>query len=460
MQLLVVFLFLISGATGLVYEVAWGKYLGLFFGSTAAAHTVVLATFMGGLALGNRLFGIVADRMERRLVLYGLLELGIAAWCLAFPVLVSGLSALYLALASTDTAATGNLILKTVLSVAGILPPAVLMGGTLPALTRHFTHQVSEIGRTVAFLYFVNSAGAALGCLVAGFVLIAALGLDGTMVLTALVNALVGGVCVWLGRKPVEAVSSSDSTRRPSSARVYSATQQRIVLALMFASGCVSMLYELVWIRLLALVMGSSTYSFSIMLFTFIAGISIGALIVSLLSSRIHDPLRWFALAELGVCVSLAVMIPFYERLPYWFNVLAAVLERKESLFPMYLILKTAISFGLMLLPTVLIGMTLPLASAVVSSRLEVLGRSVGGVFSVNTLGNVVGSVGSGFVLIPAFGLQWGMETGILLSGLIGAVALGTARRGTVRWAWGGGAAATALLVLVLLKTVSPRWST
>ncbi len=464
MQLLVVLLFLISGATGLVYEVAWGKYLSLFFGSTAAAHTVVLAAFMGGLALGNRFFGALADRSERRLALYGVLEFGVALWCVLFPLLVSILSWLYLSLASADTGALSNLALKVLLSVAGILPPAALMGGTLPVLTRYFARQVGTVGRTVALLYFVNSAGAAAGCLVAGFVLIGRLGLDGTMVATALVNAAIGGVCVWLGRhrETADAPATDDSTgeSRLPAGRTYAAGAQKAVLALVFVSGCVSMLYELVWIRLLALVMGSSTYSFSIMLFTFIAGIALGALIVSLLSNRIREPLRWFALAELGVCVSLAAMIPFYERLPYWFNVLAAALERKEDLFPLYLFLKTAISFALMVLPTVLIGMTLPLASAVVSSRLAVLGKSVGNVFSVNTLGNVVGTVVSGFVLIPAFGLQWGMETGILLSGLIGAMALGVSQRARARLIWCGAAAATALVVLVLLKTASPRWST
>lgn len=463
MQLLVVFLFLISGATGLVYEVAWGKYLSLFFGSTAAAHTVVLATFMGGLAVGNRFFGAIADRYERRLALYGVLELGVAVWCVLFPLLVSVLSWLYLALASADTASSWNLLLKVLLSVAGILPPAALMGGTLPVLTRYFARQIDTVGRTVAFLYFVNSAGAATGCLVAGFVLIARLGIDGTMVVTALVNAAVGGVCIWLGRsrETATAPATSDSTDEGSrpARRTYTAGAQKAVLALVFLSGCVSMLYELVWIRLLALVMGSSTYSFSIMLFTFIAGIAFGASFVSLLSNRVHDPLRWFALAELGVCVSLAAMIPFYERLPYWFNVLAAALERKEDLFPLYLFLKTAISFALMVLPTVLIGMTLPLASTVVSSRMAVLGRSVGNVFSINTLGNVVGTVVSGFVLIPAFGLQWGMETGILLSGLIGAMALGVSQRARARLVRGGAAATTALVVLMLLKTASPRWS-
>ncbi len=415
---------------------------------------------MGGLALGNWLLGRTVDRVSRRLAMYGVLELGVAAWCLLFPLIASGLSRLYLALASPDVESGRNLLLKVVLSVLALLPPATLMGGTLPALTRHFAYRLEQVGRTVAILYFVNSAGAAAGCLIAGFALIATLGLDRTMVLTALVNAALGAVCVWLGRASSVEASPSQPEQNSTADTSYTTGQQLAVLALIFASGCISMLYELVWIRLIALVMGSSTYSFSTMLFTFIAGISLGALLVSLFSSRITDPLRLFAWTELGVCVCLAVMIPFYERLPYWFNVLAAGLKREPGMFPAYLSLKVAVSTGLMIVPTVLIGATLPLAARVVTTRVELLGRSVGGAFSVNTLGNVVGSVLSGFVLIPAFGLQWCMETGILASGLVGAAALAAWARPNRRVLYAAVAAVAAVGLLIVLKTVSPRWST
>lgn len=464
MKALVYALFLLSGATGLVYEVAWGKYLALFFGSTALAHTVVLSVFMGGLALGNWWLGRVADRVSRQLSLYGLLELGVGLLCLLFPLMATAVSHIYTSLASSDCSSPRNLALKLALCLVALLPPTILMGGSLPALSRFFVRSLDGVGRGVGALYFVNSAGAALGCLAGGFWLIGTLGLDTTMFVTAVANIALGAACLWLGQRPsaladtppaLPAAPSPPATGQAA----FTVFQQRTILALVFVSGALSMLYELAWIRLLALAFGSSTYSFSLMLFSFIAGIATGAFVASALTSRGANPFRLFALAELGIFGSLAIMLPLYERLPFWFNILASHITREPQMFPVYLGAQVAMAFALMVIPATLIGMTLPLAAIVVTTRLNVLGATVGSVFSINTLGNVLGSALTGFVLLPALGIQTTFEAGVLASGLVGIVALlawlpAGQRRSVVATAMG------VLVVWVAVKTVAPRWGT
>ena len=178
----VVVCFLISGMTGLVYEVVWSRYLGFFIGASTYAHTVVLATFMGGLALGNRFLGRRADQSGNLLRFYGILEIGIGVYCALFPTLFPLLGDGYVAvgrLVGPDSAAI--LPMKLLLGVVAVLPPTILMGGTLPVLGKYLIRRESDVGSKIGSLYFINTAGAVAGCFLAGFVLIEALGLGLSM---------------------------------------------------------------------------------------------------------------------------------------------------------------------------------------------------------------------------------------------------------------------------------------
>jgi spermidine synthase len=457
MRALVYTCFLVSGATGLVYEVLWGKYLGLFIGSSAYAHAVVLATFMGGLAIGNAVLGRRADRVQRRLVLYGCLELGIGVFCLAFPLVDRLLATVYTGLASPDPGAAGNLALKVVLSVLALLPPTVMMGGTLPALSRYVVRTLAEAGRGLGLLYFINSAGAATGCLLAGFWLVPAMGLDNATVATAAVNILIGAAILVAGRAPESASAATTPVPEATDTR-YSVAQVRWVYALICASGAVSMLYELVWIRMLSLVLGSSTYSFSVMLFTFIGGITIGGLVAGVYMRRPRGELALFAVCELGIFGALLLLLPAYERLPWLFNIAATRMPRTEGAFALYQTFTVGVCFAVMLVPTVLIGMSLPLAARVAARSVAALGRTTGSTFSMNTLGNVVGSLAGGFLIIPLAGLQTSMQSGLLASGLIGAAALAVARpaRRLPRRLL---AAGVVVVVAAATWALVPRWS-
>ena len=463
MNVFIYFCFLLSGVTGLVYQVIWGKYLQLFLGAGSYAHAVVLATFMGGLALGNALFGRFADRRVGKLALYAGLELGIGLSCLLFPAFFDALSRVYLALASPDPESLGNLAIKFVFSVSAMLLPTVLMGGTLPVLSKYVIRKMADVGHKVGWLYFINSVGAVAGCVLAGFWLVASFGLELSMVGTAAINLVIGAAFLYLRR--FESLSDGDAPTAPAQSgtapanplRSYTDGQIRGVVLLIFLSGVVSMVYEVVWTRLLTLVMGASSYSFSVMLMTFIGGISIGGILVSLIMRKDRNALLLLALCELGIFASLLLMLPVYERLPFYFNGVASLLSRTPAAFALYQVSKVLTCFLVMAIPTILIGMTLPLASRICVRGLSILGTGVGSVFSVNTLGNLIGAALGGLVLVPAVGLQWTMELGILVSGLIGVGLLFLLDAGPKRWRFIGLGAVLAISGIFL--AVGPRWS-
>ena len=185
--------FLFSGVVGLIYEVLWIRMLGLVFGHTVFALTTVLAAFMGGLALGSFAFGRVADSCRRVLTLYGLLEIGIGAYCFFLPILLPWISTLYLWISRTwSPSYTSFSFIQFLLIAALLVPPTALMGATLPVLTRFFVREDRHLGRQVGMLYAINTLGAALGALVGGYWLVPTLGISTTLRLAVVLNIGIG----------------------------------------------------------------------------------------------------------------------------------------------------------------------------------------------------------------------------------------------------------------------------
>ncbi|MBH25586.1 MAG: hypothetical protein CMH57_14275 [Myxococcales bacterium] len=450
--------FLTSGATGLLYEVVWSRYLGLLLGSTTYAHTIVLATFMAGLGLGNHLFGRVADRTASPLAAYGWMELGIGAYALLFPLIYPALTRLYLVVGGAlgpDSAWV--LPLKVVLGACSLLLPTTLMGGTLPMLSRALIREDAQIGQRVGLLYFINTAGAVLGCFLGGFWAVEALGLDTSMLAAAVANIVVGLGVVGLSRRAAHpaALIEPDDEPQPAPERARSPVAIGVMIA-MGASGALAMLYELVWIRLVAYVFGSSSQSFSVMLMTFISGLALGGLLVSWLLRRERDTLRWLAMAEIGVGLAVLAILPIYERFPYVFARTRALVSHTSGGFTLLQVLQIGLLFGLMLLPTTLLGMTLPLASRTVIEDVDAVGSGVGSVFSSNTLGTLLGVTLTGVVLIPALGLQTTLGLGILLNVLLGVGLLWLADGARVPSRATGAIGLVALLALTPLLALDP----
>ncbi|HET8646020.1 MAG TPA: spermidine synthase, partial [Vicinamibacteria bacterium] len=195
--------FLLSGLTALIYQIIWSRYLTLLVGGTSVAHTIVLATFMGGLAFGNSFFGRRADRPGTdRLRLYALLEVGIGLCCLLFPAFFDGVSRAYLALAGvTGPGSLANQFLKVLLAAASMFVPCALMGGTLPTLAKYVVDSMSGLGVRIGWLYFINTAGAVFGCVLGGFYVVEGVGLELGMIAGGVVNLAIGALFYFWGQR-------------------------------------------------------------------------------------------------------------------------------------------------------------------------------------------------------------------------------------------------------------------
>ncbi len=404
-----------SGFCALAYQVSWARYLSMFLGATAPAYTIVLATFMGGLALGAWMLGKMADRTERPLRLYGHLELLVAFLCFVFPLLMDLLGPLYLALARpvADLPALRH-ILRAFLAVAVLAAPSILMGGTLPAATRFYVRSLKQVGSGVGKLYFVNAFGAVFGTLTAGFFLISWLGLHGTFWTAAAINALIGLWALRTSRRidgpsacppagwidDVETDIDPPGTESPFPAWV--ATAALVATA---SSGAASMIYEVSWIRVLTIVLGGSTYAFTVMLAAVILGIAIGSALVAALPRLARSGLGAFGLLEVSVAFVVLAMVPIYNRLSYIYVKMAAGIPREPEAYPQFLLIGFLLCVAVMLIPTVLLGATFPLATRLASRSMPTLGGGVGRAYAFNTAGTLFGTIISAHLLFPWLGL-------------------------------------------------------
>src|SRR5260370_18894557 len=275
---IIIWLFFCSGATALVYEVVWSKFLAQMFGSTIYAQTAVLAAFMGGLALGNRLCGGWADWLREPVRFYGYFEIGIGVYAFFFPTFDRIADRLFVSIGSGIVERTGLLLaLKGGLSAALLLGPTMLMGGTLPLLAAWLQKSSLDSGRQSARFYSVNSPGAVTGSLLAGFWLVQNLGMVSSLQMTALVNVVIGAMAIVLSRggqlgrlHPAEAVpDAAADAALPGTWR-----WAGVIVAV---TGAVSMGLEVLASRALALIFGSSLQSFAIVLAPFILGIGLGS---------------------------------------------------------------------------------------------------------------------------------------------------------------------------------------
>jgi spermidine synthase len=421
---LVLALFFVSGASGLVYEVLWTRRLTLVFGSGLVATSAVLATFMGGLALGAWLLGRAADRGRSPFALYGWLEIGVGLYALAVPVLLAAAIPLYQVVYRRWDGAPGPVNLaRALLSAAIFLVPTVLMGGTLPALSRFVVREIRGLGEHVGRLYAVNTWGAVAGCLLAGFLLIEALGLRGLEILTAGANLAVGAVAVALGRRQGRAPSEAP---RGGGAPEVGTAARGLVLAALALSGFAALGYEVVWARFLTFFMGNSTYAFTAMLGTFLVGLAAGAALAARRVDRLAEPLLAFAWVELAVGTSMAAGMVVYPLTPELAGMVAAVVP--GGTWAEWIAVRFTFAFAVLLVPTFFLGTTFPLAGRIYVSDVSRVGSQVGTLYAANTLGAILGSLASGFALIPGLGFR---NTVVALVALNAVVAAAVALRGT-----------------------------
>jgi spermidine synthase len=437
--------FFASGAAGLVYQVLWARQLSLIFGVTTYAVATVLATFMGGLALGSWVLGRAVDRRRNALAWYAGLELGIGLYALLVTPLFHALEIPYVALHHLDLSYTTLASLRALLAALVLLPPTTLMGGTFPALTRYWVQAPADIGRGAGLLYFLNTSGAITGCLLAGFVMLERLGLQRTTVAAALLNIAVALLALGLSRIRPDVRAAASPTPEQAPARPPSDASANLVLLSVGVSGFVSLAHEVLWARALLRYLYNSTYAFTTMLGTFLLGIAIGSALYAGRLHRVRRPLLLLAALQTLVGLGFLASSLVFPRLPDITAVLAGgarITSFAQSLWIM------VVDCGLTLLfPTIVLGASFPLATSLAARRLATLGSAVGLVYAINTLGAILGSLMTGFVLVPALGMRGTLAMLVALSiASGGALAVAAYRRAAPRLL---AAAATALLLAI-----------
>jgi spermidine synthase len=456
-------LFLISGAVGLGYQVLWSRFLLGFIGVSAYSYATVLAAFMGGLALGSALLGPVADRVKSPLRLFALLEAGIGAYALVYPRLNAAASALYSGLVSfTPERAGASHALWAKVLVAGLLllVPTVLMGGTYPALVRHTTRRLRQVGRTASRLYAVNALGAVAGALLMAFALMPALGMRRSLVVLALANGLVAAGALLLARweRPRAAERpASDPIDAGEPGPTLTRLQVRIALLLILVEGFLAFTLEIAWTRYFGVVLGSSTYSFALVLAAFLSGIALGSAWLSRSEAALARPLRFFGWTQVWAGLAILAPLAVYPHLPWRLLNLGTLFSHQPAAFFLYKGVQLIVCYLIMLPPTLLIGMALPLLVKGLARDLARLGGDTGRVYAWNTWGNVAGALLAGLVLLPALGMEHLLRGAALGSGLLGLVAIGIfSPKGRATWLRIGAAAA----VLGSVPLVVGGWRT
>ena len=429
---MVLLLFFCSGATALIYEVIWSKYLSLMFGSTIYAQTIVLAVFMGGLALGNRIIGGRADLLKRPLATYGYLEGIIGLYAFIFPHLYRFADGLFVSIGSGIFNQSALLLLfKALLSVCVLIIPTILMGGTLPLLAAWLQKHSTDAGRQSARFYSVNSLGAVAGSLLAGFFLVEWIGLNSTLEMTALANVLVGAIAVLLSRKQMVAAAETVSAEsgEPVAADQKLLRRGCLMVAL---TGAISMGLEVLASRSLALLFGASLQAFAVVLIAFIFGIGVGSSVIASQRFRRVQNEAAVYVVMLAAAVWIGLLVFNIEGLFVGFRFLRSGLASSTMGYRYDQVLKALIALLVLGVPAGLLGSVLPLWMRIVSRNTLTLGSEVGRLLTWNTLGAVGGVLLTGFVIMPTIGLSGGFA--LLASALaVAAIVIALAEKRKVR---------------------------
>jgi spermidine synthase len=464
MQFLVLNLFFFSGACGLVYQIVWVRMLTQVFGTTATAVGIVLAAFMAGLSLGSWLLGRPVDRSPNPLRFYAFLELGIGISALLAHLLLARITPAYLALYEASGNSQAMLAAaRFVLAFGLVMAPTFLMGATLPVLARFVVRRLSAAGADLGLLYAVNTIGAVAGVLACGFVLIGILGIHATVYVAVAGNLLLGAISYVAALRlrpavpPAAATAVSAASTAKSRDGGISLRTWRLLLGALFLSGMTSFAYEIYWTRSLVFLLGNSTYALSTMLTAFVTGIALGAWLARLLVDRDIDRLALFGWLQVGIAISAALAMPllFAAVEP---QAIRGLLDSAYGDVGLLFATRFAVALLVMLPPAMLIGATFPLVGRTLIVDLGDTGERVGKVYAANTLGNVVGALLPGFVLLNWLGIQRGILLMAAINATLGIGFLAARLRAGAYLRWATPAAAMATLLALALIPLDFRF--
>ena len=410
-------LFTASGFAGLIYESIWTHYLKLFLGHAAYAQSLVLIVFMGGLAAGSAWCGRISARIPNPLLGYALVEAIIGVFALVFHgVFVAATDWSHASLLPMLGSEWLALAAKLGVSSLLILPQSVLLGMTFPLMSAGLVraHPASS-GESVAMLYFTNSLGAALGVLASGFVLIAWVGLPGTLRAAGAINLALAAV-VWFVARPLHdaPLAARRATSEPTT---------NLLLAVAFFTGLASFVYEISWLRMLALVLGASTHAFELMLSTFILGLALGGLAVRRTVDAVANPERLLGWVQVAMGLLAVATLPVYDATFGVMETLMKGLARTETGYLLFNVSGQAIAAMVMLPASFCAGMTLPLITGALL-RCGAGESAIGQVYAANTIGAIAGVLLAVHIGLPLTGLKTTLIAGGVIDTALGLLLL------------------------------------
>lgn len=451
---LVLAIFLLSGAAGLIYEVVWARQLVLVFGNTTQAVSAILTGFFGGMAIGSAFGGRLADRVRRPLRLYGAIELVLVVIVLITPITFRLLHEVYRAAFGTLEATPFALALvRFGLALLALAPATVLMGATLPTLTRYLTRGAADLTAAFGKLYAANTIGAIVGTALSGFVLIEILGLSGTLAFGAACSGAAGLLALGLDRRSValtaresglvrlsENTASPDPPASPELDMGTRTSRFRLALAIAFVSGLTSLAYQVLWMRLVASGTGNLTYIFTMILATFLTGIALGAMAFNIIRQRIPQTVAVLAVTQVATAILVLGGMVVLDAHFGESGSFAAFLQKTI----------------LVVLPTTfVIGISFPASAALLAGPAHQSGSRSGLLLAVNTIGAIVGTFVVPFLVIPAVGSATALGLVALANAATG-VALALAGGVESRlWRKSTATAGAALLVVVSVALLS-----
>lgn len=406
-------LFFLSGAAGLMYESIWTRYLALLVGHSAYAQILVLTIFLGGMAVGSFIVSRYSERLRSPLIWYAVVEAGIGLLGLLFHPTFRAVSAaaydsLFPALVSSPGA---QFAVKWLLAASLILPQSILLGATFPLISAGILRRWGfRPGAVLSWLYASNSLGGAVGVLLAGFYLVSRFDFPGTLAFAAALNFAAAAMTLALIRRwnGVAASQQPASFERvemilpePTSPR----RMRWLLLGAAFGTAVASFAYEIAWIRMLSLVLGSATHSFELMLSAFILGLGVGALWVSRRIDRWRDPLRALGMIQCAMGALAVATLPLYLASFSWIGKLIGLFAKTSAGYAGFTVARYGICLAIMLPATFCAGTTLPLITRILY-RNGANEAAIGDVYATNTAGSIVGVQLAGLVLLPVLGLK------------------------------------------------------
>ncbi|MBC8469361.1 MAG: fused MFS/spermidine synthase [Planctomycetes bacterium] len=416
-------LFTLSGAAGLIYEIVWVRELTVILGASTIAVTIILAAFMSGLGIGTWLIGKSADRLDENKLArcFVCLEIGIGLYAIALPWILTLQERFYVGLHQnygSDFAISNGV--RLLLAFLVFIFPTGLMGATLPVLARYIIRSESRISITISQLYALNTLGAVFGTVLAGYFLLPRIGNRLTCLSAAGTNFFIA-IGFWLvhlrAKSAIVTKPLAPIVSRQDHCEKLSAVQRSVMWA--FAvSGAAAMVYEVAWTRTLSLILGTTTYAFTTMLATFLLGIAIGSVLYGRIR-RAASSCSLFVLLQYIIAFSALLTILLFDRLPFiYLSVHAKIVDSWTSVQIVRFILAALV----MIVPTIAMGCIFPVASSILIDRTGILGRRLGRAYGLNTLGAVAGATLAGLVLIPAIGMQKAIIVGAFANLLAGSI--------------------------------------